>query len=522
MNSRQFLILRYGSLALALTGMVLWSGWSWKDQLRVHREEGLGKARLMALYMERLVQTQIILGQAAVRHGAGQGPDSPTGQRFSDFLTDVQSAQDGSRGVAIYARDGRLIAASRDFPPDLHPPVADYVQAIDGGWPLMTDRLTTAAPHRDLILIAAPVGVGDFNGLFLSALDLRVIHRFLAGIARDENEAASILRADGMLLLRRDLTGPVMLGADTRAVQEITQSDSGGFRTVAVTDNIERLYSYVRVDGLPLYVNHGIPVATIRASWLMRALPGWLFLGTLGLFSFTLAGRVQRSIRANLLAQAMREQLAATERLAEQRAQLMQELNHRVKNNLATISSLINLQLRRTGTVDAADLKARLEAIAEVHGLLLGSGDDQRVDLGQLIARLSQSPALVPPERGITVDRTLQAGIVAGSDTAVPLALILSELLTNAVKYAFPDDRAGTIRLGLVRDGDRGALLIVADDGIGTPTVTDRRSGLNIVDALARQMDARLDRRTDAGTEYRLAFPLPEPAVLTFPLREAG
>ena len=95
-------------------------------------------------------------------------------------------------------------------------------------------------------------------------------------------------------------------------------------------------------------------------------------------------------------------------------------------------------------------------------------------------------------------------------NTAIPVGLIVSELVSNALKYAFPDERKGHIRIGLVPAPDNKLLLTIADDGIGLPADLDVREteslGLQIVNMLVEQLDGELEVDRKAGTEFRIAF----------------
>jgi two-component sensor histidine kinase len=147
-------------------------------------------------------------------------------------------------------------------------------------------------------------------------------------------------------------------------------------------------------------------------------------------------------------------------------------------------------------------------ALAQVHDLLHVTGISSRLDVPAFLARLIANPALVPPERGIRV--TCHADpLEVGLEQAAPLALIVTELLTNALKHAFPDARTGTIALTLRTQGAN-AVLRVSDDGVGlaSPKPAARRSGLRLAERLAQQLDGTLTIEPGPGTSFRLEFPV--------------
>jgi two-component sensor histidine kinase len=197
--------------------------------------------------------------------------------------------------------------------------------------------------------------------------------------------------------------------------------------------------------------------------------------------------------------------------LAEQQA-LLREVNHRVKNNLEVINSLLSLQ-----AADVEDARAqqalteaahRVRAIGLVHRLLYEAPSLAQVDLGLFAEELAQ--ALVASYGVAERVRVMVSGerLATTLEHAVPLGLILNELLTNALKYAFPGDRAGRVQL---RIDAAGGVLELADDGIGLPASVDvgrpRTLGLQLVHALVRQVGGTLQVMPGPGTCYRLQVP---------------
>lgn len=202
-----------------------------------------------------------------------------------------------------------------------------------------------------------------------------------------------------------------------------------------------------------------------------------------------------------------------TERKANEarQAELFEELNHRVKNNLAMVSSLLQLQARGTsGQVRDQLLKAasRVQSIAEVHDSLSRGDAADRVDFGaylqDLCASLRQSLAI---EDHITLKVETQTESLS-VETAVSLGMVVNELVTNAVKYAYPVGVPGVILVGFSRDGDW-MVLTVRDHGRGLqeeigPGVGGL--GMRLVRSLLEQLggDLRIQQGKGAGFEIRL------------------
>lgn len=237
--------------------------------------------------------------------------------------------------------------------------------------------------------------------------------------------------------------------------------------------------------------------------------------------------RLRESITAAARAEAaLREAQATLERrvaertadlrtaLAEQQA-LLREVNHRVKNNLEVINSLLSLQAAEVADVRArqalTEASHRVRAIGLVHRLLYEAPSLARVDVGRFAEELGQA-LVVSYGAGERVRVTVVAlsgeRLATTLEQAVPLGLILNELLTNALTHAFPGERPGCIQLRI--DAAAGALDL-ADDGIGLPVSVDvahpRTLGLQVVQALVRQVGGTLQVLPGPGTRYRLQVP---------------
>ncbi|KAA5610545.1 sensor histidine kinase [Rhodovastum atsumiense] len=198
---------------------------------------------------------------------------------------------------------------------------------------------------------------------------------------------------------------------------------------------------------------------------------------------------------------------------------LMQEIHHRVKNNLQIIASLLNLQASRIRMPEArAEFQAardRIRALATLHRHLYAEGElhtiNMRSFLTELCGQLLQ--AVGDPSR---ISLTIEAPeLQISSDQAVPLALVVTEAVSNAVKYAFPNGRAGHIQVCLTTEGEDRARLVIEDDGVGIPagraeTETGVRDGigLQLIRGFARQLGAPLTVTEDGGTRYELDLTL--------------
>lgn len=195
---------------------------------------------------------------------------------------------------------------------------------------------------------------------------------------------------------------------------------------------------------------------------------------------------------------------------------LNREVSHRVKNNLAMVASLLNLQIRTASDpavkIALADARARITTMAEAHNHLWRQKDVEHIDLNLLLADLCGSLRLTAPNP-LSIKYEAEPISVA-TEQAVPIALLVNELVTNALKYAYPDGNGGEVRVSVgAQDGTR-VRLEVADDGIGLPERFDPARatdslGMRLIATLTRQLDAELALERDGpGTRFSISVPL--------------
>jgi two-component sensor histidine kinase len=202
----------------------------------------------------------------------------------------------------------------------------------------------------------------------------------------------------------------------------------------------------------------------------------------------------------------------ALQRALRQKTALLHEVDHRVKNNLQLIASLILLQSRRTADPAAREALngtlERVNAIATVHRRLFRSEDVERFDLAAFVRDLAGHLQAASARPEIDLRLELERVEVA-ADRAAPAALVLNELIGNAVKHGFPGGAGGTVAVRL-RQAAKAAQITVADDGVGfaRPEADSRGFGLTIAHLMCRQLGAELVfQRTQPGVCALVTLP---------------
>ncbi|MHB8093489.1 MAG: PAS domain S-box protein [Candidatus Aminicenantales bacterium] len=209
---------------------------------------------------------------------------------------------------------------------------------------------------------------------------------------------------------------------------------------------------------------------------------------------------------------------AALKESVRQKEVLMKELQHRVKNSLAVVSGLLGLEMENLADARSREVfvstRSRIRSISSLYEQLYGTADVAHVDLRRYISHLVETllDTYAPKTGNIKLTMELDE-VTLDTKRAVPLGLILNELVMNAIKYAHPPGEKGNIRVVLERSADR-ITLGVSDDGVGLPEGFDPQTsggtGWSLVRMLANEIDGRLTVASGAGCRVSLAFDLKE------------
>lgn len=491
--------------------------------------------------------------------GLGWNPSVEAGDR-ARFEAAVRAQGRPTFGIREFGREGELrpAGARAEYVPILYlEPEHPNRSAL--GFDIASDAVRLDALNRarasgdlsatsHLRLVAQPsdqsgvllIGaVFDRSAEALPAAGLRRVRGYVVGYFRISSVVESALRGlehQGLDFSVLDESAP----KQSRLLHATGKASSHVFANASTARRWRETFVF---GGRPWTVEVAATSAHMTAhrgwqAWMVLA-AGLLFVGILGVVLLMATGQaarmqwalVERSAEATRATQAEEKlqnlniQLEArvTGRTAElskalkEREVLIQEIHHRVKNNLQVISSIINMQLRKLeagANRDALEeCQTRVQAIALIHEKLYQSKDYSLVPFSEYARSLASnvfhatgvSPASVSLELAI-------ADLALAVDRAIPCGLVLNELITNALKHAFKDGRQGTIRVELSKL-DQGRLrLTVKDDGVGLPRGFEIRTasslGLQLICTLAEQLEADLEVDSrGGGTSFQLTFP---------------
>jgi two-component sensor histidine kinase len=196
---------------------------------------------------------------------------------------------------------------------------------------------------------------------------------------------------------------------------------------------------------------------------------------------------------------------------------LLREIHHRVKNNLQTITSLLDLQAASIKDKESRKAfkssQSRIRSMALIHERLYKSENLERIKAREYIQHLLEylEDTYRTSENNFEITSNVE-NLFLNLDTAIPCGLIINELVSNSLKYAFKANRRGNVTVTLQTKGAENLILIVADNGTGIPKdVTPAYSqslGLQLVSLLTKQLNGKLKFDRTEGTEVSISFPL--------------
>jgi len=221
------------------------------------------------------------------------------------------------------------------------------------------------------------------------------------------------------------------------------------------------------------------------------------------------------------IARDVTERKRAEERLArslQEKEVMLKEIHHRVKNNMQVISSLLSLQARGIADdkvrVVFEESRNRVASMALIHERLYGSPDLAHIDFQTYLNGLMSSIRETYHRKDIIFSVVVPQAIALDVNLGIPCGLIVNELVSNSMKYAFPNNRSGLVEVGLRQQGSESVTLEVRDNGVGLPATVDFDNpstlGLQLVKVLSHQIFGKIEVSRQEGTRFVMTFPVPK------------
>jgi two-component sensor histidine kinase len=415
-------------------------------------------------------------------------------------------------GAGIYVVDGQAQTLYSTVPGASEVSVEDrkyFTELRDGANFYVSSLLVSRLTGDQIFVFSKRVERnGAFAGAIMISFDASVLADFWATLEIEGASTISLLRTDGMLIARYPPTqGPVDLSDYILFTDYLPASESGTYSATSPVDGVERIVSYSHIPGTQI-----IAIASVAAK------PAWDSFWTAVLIVFLIVSPIILGLAVGavwtvrLLYRDAARQRQIEASLAEN-VLLFREIHHRVKNNLQSVQSLVRMQDIPQST--KLDLQSRFAAMAAMHEHIYKHDSYTDIIATEFV------PSIVEPILH-TYDSSVQVSydvdpVHIDRDHGTPFALLLSELITNALKYAFPDKRAGHIRVTLKELDDDRCRMVVEDDGVGfTPPEKASSMGMRLIKAIVGQMSGSYRFTLSPGTRFEAELALQHAARQDF------
>jgi two-component sensor histidine kinase len=516
----------------ALVPLILFAGFWIRAELNKSERDVESYLSARASMVSRRVDGAIEQQLLALRAiSALPALDDGTDPAFSEIANRVAAVMPNWLGLGLVdAVSGRPIAANRaDWPP---PQALGALAGLKESRKPSIVAAIQPGPQPSPIFLSVPVVRNDEVRLALvAALDAAELQRIALLESQDSSLLLTIADGGDRIIARSRAPETAIGQPVTNSFREgVAGRNAGLFQGISregeavssafVRSNLTGWVAVAAIDrGKIDKFSKGSVWATIAAGALSLMLAGILAVFIVHTImerrvseERLAASRALGELDARLL-KTTQEALGEQRKASSEREVLLREIYHRVKNNLQIVQSLLRLGSRELSPEQREPFESavrRIGAMARVHTLLYNSPDlasiDFKIYLDELLRELSD--AFGGEERGIHAALDAESMRVP-LDTAVPLAFIAVELLTNAYRHAFPDGRQGRIIVALGRDEPFGTLRI-EDNGIGfdRAAAPRRRLGLTIVRKLVQQIGGGIEEPDDGSSSFLIRFPL--------------
>ena len=482
----------------ALASLMIWQ--SYRAELQAGEARAMSSAQVVAAHLEWMMEAS---DQALRRVDVALG-DQPISLKSTGAITNIrQAVGDLPEGFqySVYDETGHLRFSS--IPEALGIDVSDreYFRRLRDGDPVViSPQLEERLSGEQVFVIARRISRnGEFHGAASIAIPTRAMDEFWSLMALGPHSTVSVIRTDGWLVARHpQLPESIDLSGSPLFTDLLAAAPSGFYHNaVSLADGLSRIVGYQKVERWPLVAVTGIERGeALKLFW--SSLRGWLLIG-LPIIGLLMLGVLWI---ARLLQSDAGRRLALEQAL-ERNTFLMREIHHRVKNNLQAVSSLVRLQPLSQERKD--DMARRIAAMVAVHEQIYGADQFDRVEVRGYVERLANEVA--QGFRGHIRIETRVEPLILGPDHAMPLGLIVNEVVTNAFKHAFADGVDGRILVSLTVEG-KTARLVIEDDGPGYASDHERGMGSRLIEGFVAQLEGTLDIDTVDGTKVVVSFPV--------------
>lgn len=424
--------------------------------------------------------------------------DQSLGRNPARFRAPTSSVEKGF--TALYDADGLVINQEGERQASIIDNPEFQLLANGQQW-VVTPLLGTQTTLRFFGIAKRIERNGAFAGVIAVYLPGDAIAQIWSDASLGAQSTIGVIRRDGWLVTRYPLPAEGINLVGTQLFDALKTAEEGSFvSSSSPVDQVSRRVGYVSLPDLGLVVTASMSRTSTTDAFFSRASQMAIVTAPIFIVMVLLCGWA-----ITLLIRHDKNRMALEQALERNRV-LFKEIHHRVKNNLQQVTSLIRLQQAPSAMKD--DLTRRITAMSAVHQHIYESDQFGALDAEAYLARVLKGLSDSAPP-GVELEWSL-APLQLSPDQALPLGLIVNEIVLNAFKHGFPDGRAGLVTIKLERplEGNE-AVLVVQDNGVGMAETPAGGIGLGtrLISGLAQQLGGRTTVTRDDGVRVELRFP---------------
>ncbi|MDI7863219.1 hypothetical protein MRS76_14775 [Rhizobiaceae bacterium n13] len=480
---------------LGLTSLLLWQSYDTEKESAQMRAEA--SAHVVAAHVQWMIEAS---NQALRRIDAALG-EAPIRSSIDTIADITQAVGNLPRGFqySVYDERGQLRLSSVHEAIGINVADRSYFAQLKGGENFVISQLLEERLSGETVFIVARSirRDGRFHGAASIAIPTRSLDEFWQSLDLGPNSTITLVHTDGKLVARRPQVSQEIDLKGSELFQQLANSPQGHYESWnSAIDGLNRIVGYWKVDNWPLVAAVGIE-QTVAFARFRQNLEAALFAG-LPLVAMLLAALywIGRLLRRD--ANRRQELEAALVR----NNYLLREIHHRVKNNLQTVSSLVRLEPSSSAT--KADLLNRISAMVAVHEQIYSTDQFEEVEIAPYIERIVREIAAAY-DKEIKLDLDL-APLIVDRDKALPLGMIVNEVVSNAFKYAFDGPKPGVLKVVAEPLPDDQIKVTIADNGPGIAS-DNKGMGSRLIEGFAAQLGGEYAFTRDNGTTFTLTMP---------------
>ena len=483
---------------LGITALMIWQ--NYRSAAAASEARAVSSAHVVAANMEWMIEAS----DQALRRIDTVFEDKPI-QSSLDTIADIAQAVGNLPSgfqYSVYDEKGQLRLSNIANAPVINVSDRPYFQeARNEDRTVISPQLRERVSKEEVFVIARRISqAGTFHGVATIAIPVRTLGDFWSSMGLGEASAVGLIRDDGWLVARYPLMPATINISSTDMFREPLKGQQSGFyhSEASPVDGKNRVVGFWRVNKWPLIAVAGVARGEMLdlfwATFRSEALFGLPMILLLLLEGVLIAALLRAFVGRN----------QDLERALERNNFLFREIHHRVKNNLQAVSALVRLQ--PIPEQARKEMVHRISAMIAVHEQIYQSDQFDRVEAAPYLSRVISEIAKAY-NRDVDIVANLD-GLFVDRDQALPIGLVVNEVVSNAFKYAFSDGRKGRLDVDLVREGDQ-ARLTIRDNGPGFDAASASKGmGSKLIAGFVAQLGGKYTLGGDQGTVFSMTIPL--------------